>query len=133
MTIEVPVFYERRAYFPAWTHRGELSSQAKKLVKAIRNADREGLRPNDYHFESILALMSEIQHPRDDSEVSYINQIVELDLLLTDAFLLYGSHLIFGRIDPMQIDPNWFIKQSGVDMAQVLQEALATKRVEAAW
>jgi len=132
MTNEVFLFYERRAYFPAWIHKDKISSQAKKLVKAIRNSDHEGLRPDDYHLESILALMLEIQLSRDGTEVSDIDQLVELEFLLTDAFLIYGSHLIFGRIDPIQIDPNWFIRQSGVDMAQVLQEALATKRVKEA-
>ena len=37
---------------------------------------------------------------------------MDLELLLTDAFLLYGSDLLSGRINPGTIDPEYFTKQN---------------------
>jgi hypothetical protein len=51
-------------------------------------------------------------------------------LLLTDAFLLYGSHLLSGRINPETIDPEWFANRRGSDLSMVLEHALTENRIE---
>jgi murein L,D-transpeptidase YcbB/YkuD len=57
-------------------------------------------------------------------------QLVDLDLLLTDAFLIYGSHLLAGRINPEQIDPQWFTNRREADLAQLLENALSSNQIE---
>jgi murein L,D-transpeptidase YcbB/YkuD len=51
--------------------------------------------------------------------------LTDLDLLLTDAFLVYASHLLSGRINPETIDPEWRANRRGVDLVPVLEQALA--------
>jgi murein L,D-transpeptidase YcbB/YkuD len=60
------------------------------------------------------------------------SRIVDLDLLLTDAFLLYGSHLLAGRVNPETIDPEWSVERREVGLVEVLQAALDSNRIEEA-
>jgi murein L,D-transpeptidase YcbB/YkuD len=52
--------------------------------------------------------------------------------LLTDAFLIYGSHLVSGRVNAERIDPQWFANRREVDLVQVLEEALNSNEIEKA-
>jgi len=123
-------FYERRAYQPAWIGDNGPFPQVDSLLKAIREADREGLRPGDYHLARIESILTEMRQNREQQ--TNPNRIVDLDLLLTDAFLLYGSHLLAGRINPETIDPEWSIERREVDVVEVLQSALDSNRIEEA-
>ena len=57
------------------------------------------------------------------------DRLARLDLLLTDAFLLYGSHLLSGRVDPETLHPRWEATRRGADLATVLDDALASRKV----
>ena len=56
------------------------------------------------------------------------DSLAEFDLLFTDTFLTYGSHLLAGRLPPRKVDPDWAIKPRSRDLAAVLQEALTRIR-----
>ncbi len=128
--IVLPIFYERRVYQPAWTDSQGPLPQTETLLNAIRHADREGLRPGDYHLEKIEAILSELHQTPKLWEQPHPRQLVDLDLLLTDAFLIYGSHLLAGRINPEQIDPQWFANRREADLAQLLEDALSSNQIE---
>jgi murein L,D-transpeptidase YcbB/YkuD len=127
--VALPAFYERRAYRPAWTHKKGVLPDAKALLNAIQKAEEQGLWSVDYHLSKIEGLLSgtrtifKLPNPR---------LLVDLDLLLTDAFLIYGSHLVSGRINPERIDPQWFASRREVDLVQVLESALRSAEIEKA-
>lgn len=75
----------------------------RQLLEAIREADKEGLNSDDYHLKSIEELMNKIAN---SSSVS-VEDVAELELLLTDSFLLLASHLAAGKTDAENIDPQW--------------------------
>ena len=126
----LPTFYERRVYQPAWTDIQGPLRQTQALIDAIRDADREGLRPGDYHLDKIEAILSELQHKPGLWKQPDLGQLVDLDLLLSDAFLIYGAHLLSGRINPEQIDPQWFANRREADLAQLLAEALSSNKIK---
>jgi hypothetical protein len=95
----LPIFYERRVYQPAWTNSQGPLPQTETLLKAIRNAEREGLRSGDYHLEKIEAVLLELQQTSKFQNQPNPRQLVDLDLLLTDAFLICSSHMLAGRIN----------------------------------
>lgn len=74
-----------------------------QLLEKIRNIDREGLNPEDYHLNAIENLAERIIF----SEKPDADAMSELDILLTDAFILLTSHLSAGKTDPEKIDPQW--------------------------
>jgi len=128
--IVLPIFYERRVYQPAWTAIHGALPQADALIKAIRKADREGLRPGDYHLAQIEAILAELLPTAGIVKTPDPRRLVDLDLLLTDAFLILGSHLLAGRINPEKIHPQWFANRREADLAQLLEDALNSNRIE---
>jgi murein L,D-transpeptidase YcbB/YkuD len=126
----LPIFYERRAYQTAWTDSRGALPQTEKLLAAIRKADREGLRPGDYHLQKIEAILSQYLRTSQSMKKPDPHQLIDLDLLLTDAFLIYGSHLLGGRINPEDIYPQWFAHRREADLAQLLEDALDSNQIE---
>jgi murein L,D-transpeptidase YcbB/YkuD len=116
----LPRFYQRRTFTPAWIHEGRVGSSADDLLAAIRSADQEGLRSEDYHLGGIERLLQEARAPGGSATGAY----VDLELLLTDGFLLFGSHLLSGRVNPETLDPEWIATRREGDLAQVLEQAL---------
>ena len=128
-SVALPRFYEARVYQPAWSDNDGPRHQADALINAIHEADREGLRPDDYHLSSIEAIISEIRHHPFQRKFLNPRRLVDLDLLLSDAFLVYASHLLAGRINPETIDAEWHANRREADLAIVLQTALDTNRI----
>ncbi|MGA1797075.1 MAG: L,D-transpeptidase family protein [bacterium] len=123
-------FYGGRMFQPAWSDEHGPKHQAHSLINAIRCAQREGLNPEDYHrlcIEEMLARTGDDGHGFLDPQ-----GLADLDMLLTDAFLIYGSHLLSGKVDPETYKTRWNAENGEVDCVEVLCIALETDRVEEA-
>lgn len=131
-SVMLPLFYERRTYRPAWSDDKGPLPQVDALLRAIREADREGLRPKDYHLAKIETLWIEVRQHQEQKKPLNPRRFVDLDLLLTDAFLIYGSHLLAGRINPETLDAEWLANRREADLAKVLQDALDSNQIEEA-
>jgi murein L,D-transpeptidase YcbB/YkuD len=95
----------------------------------IVEAEQEGLRSEDYHSQAIVDLLKEVrQHYRTFLHIDPA-RLVDLDLLLTDAFLLYGTHLLFGRVNPETIQAQWYTERRQGDLVHALQQALDTNQI----
>ena len=128
--IVLPVFYEGRIYQPAWTGSHGVLPHTDSLLKALGQADREGLQPADYHLAKIKSVLAELNQSGQKLVNANQQQLVDLDLLLTDAFLIFGAHLIAGRTNPEQIDPQWVANRREADLARLLEGALESKQIE---
>jgi murein L,D-transpeptidase YcbB/YkuD len=117
-------FYQRRTFVPAWTDSTGALAVADSLVAAIQGATGEGLQPRDYHLGSIAAALARLRSPDPGSQPLDPPCLVDLELLLTDAYLLHGSHLLAGHVNPETIDPEWRATRRQADLAGVLQAAL---------
>ena len=126
----LPGFYVRRLYRPAWIDKRGPTRLVDDLVGALRGADLEGLRREDYHFAAIETLLAAVRPDTRRDGAIEPDQWAELDLLLTDAFLVYGSHLLAGRVNPETLEPEWVANRRGADFAAVLETALASGDVE---
>lgn len=124
-------FYEQRAYRLAWNGENGPLPQIDTFLKILTEADREGLRPKDYHLEHIKALTQTIRHLQEQSKPLDVERLVDLDFLLTDAFLLYASHTWSGRIAPATIHKGWYLERQNqeIDLVAVLQSALETGNI----
>jgi murein L,D-transpeptidase YcbB/YkuD len=117
-TIVVPDFYERRAFRPAWGKR----SSVDDLFRAIRDSEADGLDPGDYH----LTTLERLRHALDGNPRPMPATLADFDILLTDAVVRLGYHLMFGKVDPERIDPSWNMSRdiNGFEPAVVIQQAL---------
>ena len=119
-------FYVRRLYLPAWIDERGPTRLADDFVGCLCLADLEGLRPEDYHLTAVENLLAEARADFRKGEAIVADRWAELDLLLTNAFLVYGSHLLAGKVDPQSLDQEWVASRRGADFAAVLESALAT-------
>ncbi|UCG13374.1 MAG: L,D-transpeptidase family protein [Deltaproteobacteria bacterium] len=125
-------FYGRRAFRLAWISGETLSPQARSFIRVIQKADSEGLKPEDYHLVGIESLLEEMRLGTVKNHSLAPEKLMEFDLLLTDAFLTYASHLLDGRVNPETIYPDWRVYRQKEDLAEFLQYALDSANLESA-
>jgi len=128
--IVLPQFYLEREFRPAWFDERGFRPQLAALVRALNAADAEGLRPDDYHAGTIARLADSISARRAAGLPVLLQRWVDLDLLLTDAYLIYASHLVSGRLDPESKESIWGARGREVDIGRSLRVALDSNRVE---
>jgi len=126
----LPRFYERRLFRPAWIADDGPLPQVDSFVQSIQEADREGLRPESYHLSSIKSLLAELAETTIQKKPLSPEKLADLDLLLTDAFLIYSSHLLSGRVNPETIQAEWYAKSRKANLDRILQIALDAKQIE---
>jgi L,D-transpeptidase YcbB len=92
------------------------------LLDYIRQATRHGLNPSDYHLFLLEKYIGKtVLFMAMDTE-----EMMKLDVLLTDAFLLLGLHLYYGKVDSEKEGENWTIqrKEPELQLNRKLEEAL---------
>lgn len=124
----LPAFYGGRNYAPAWVDDRGPTPAAEKVLDLLRAADDEGLCPEDYHLpriEPLLRLAADYWRYGLLFDPVYM---ARFDLLLTDAWVLYASHQLEGRVRASEVHPDWRSKPRRLDRARRLQQALAAGR-----
>ncbi len=125
-------FYSERQFQPAWSRDEAVSDQAQRLMQALKESGREGLNPADYRIDQIESLLTQVMQHYDITNSVTVETWSELDMMLTDAFFAYGTHVSKGRLDPGKWFYQWIPYHRSVDLVQVLTEALDKKDVEGA-
>jgi len=125
----LPDFYRARNYAPAWTDDFGVLPHALSLVRAIQQSDREGLRPEDYWYPQIVKMLKATRQRRPKRDLLQPPVIVDLELLLANAFLTYGSHLLHGKLDPQKFHPAWIVNLPDPSLSAELQNAIDKERV----
>jgi murein L,D-transpeptidase YcbB/YkuD len=126
----LPDFYRARGFRPAWIDERLALGNARALLAAIRFVAEDGLEPANYHSAAIETLLAEIDaSARKGLRRVRPEALADLEMLLTDAFLLCGSHLVHGQVNPETIQSEWFIKGRVEDLAAALEKGLAENDV----
>lgn len=124
------IFYKRRDFKPAWMLDDIRLDQANDLVDIIEAAYLDGLTPDHYHLRTINALLEEVRENKSRKLIQNPETLVDLDLLLTDAFLLLSCHFSSGCVNPVTIKAEWFTKRGEIDAASILETAIEEHRVK---
>ncbi len=129
----LPDFYRARDFRPAWTDAGLVLADAAAFIDALRLVVEDGLDPENYHLATLEALLTEINTAKTKKGGSVRPEaLADLEMLLTDAFLLCGSHLVHGQVNPETNQSEWFVKGRYEDLAAVLEKGLAANNVPGA-
>jgi murein L,D-transpeptidase YcbB/YkuD len=86
--------YDRVGATLLWSTHGQISEQARDLVKILHAADAFGLAPSDYAADRLTATAGQLGSTSSDTDSA------QFDVLLTRAAVRLISHLHYGRIDP---------------------------------
>jgi len=121
--------YQAREGRPIWISiDGRLNASGSSLLSILRNADQEGLRPDDYHGQTLTDLID-----RPDLRTPFIpistRELIEP--LLTDAFLDYGLDLSLGSVEPGLIYSRWGNNRNLAGTTDALVDLLA--KAPAGW
>jgi len=114
---------EDQIILPKWGNMGKVD----EMLFVIRNISQEGLHPQDYHLSAIETLTERVF----TSDEPDIDAKVELELLLTDAYLLISTHLSAGKTDQETVDPRWMAAKRTPrhDLAQFVDSTIVHDRV----
>ena len=123
-------FYEKRDFIPLWTQDNGLTSQADQLFRAIEEADLDGLISEDYHLYQLKSLIIYFNQALLQRQSFDPEKQADLDLLLTDAFLLFSSHLLSGRVVPNTVDSTWLFFNPVSDITLILNSNAYSSRIE---
>lgn len=110
-TEEIYAFYSNREYEEVWSANGILTELAYELRFEIRQARFDGLNPMDYHLGLIDAFFTTVEANKKNTVPNDPAEMVDLDLLLSDAFFQLAIHLERGKVDPSQLKSVWGISQ----------------------
>ena len=122
-------FYRQRNFQPAWISNSDLQNTGQDLLSAIHDADLEGLNPKDYHVQLLDSMLHKFGMDLKTKVPVKIEYLMNLEILLSDAFLLFGNHLLSGRVNPETIDLEWLTVRPEADLIEILNEALSTGHI----
>ena len=115
----VQKFYEDRNWELAWTRDGKPTKTATTLIQLFTDADKKGLRPDDYdgqrwqdHLHSVNGT------PKNDDALS------QFDVAMTVTAIRYLNDLHLGRVNPQSLnfDIDVPAKRAGFDVATLLND-----------
>jgi murein L,D-transpeptidase YcbB/YkuD len=112
---------------PVWINSNLLGKNGYVLLNYIRQVTRHGLTPSDYHLFLLEKYIDQtVLFKAMDTE-----EMMKLDILLTDAFLLLGLHLYYGKVDSEKEGENWTLqrKEPELQLNRKLEEALTAGNI----
>lgn len=105
-------FYRDRAFEPIWN-----PDRLRELVRALETARSHALDPEDYRLSVLRSRIA--AGPVD----------LDTELLATDAFMLYGSHLHEGRVNPETLEAEWTANRRTTRMEVELNKAVSENAI----
>jgi murein L,D-transpeptidase YcbB/YkuD len=115
---QVISFYRPFTYQTAWVRNGQPTEQALALVEILQDADREGLRADDYDASRWAERLAALRRPHDDAEEA------RFDAALTICVMRYLSDLHVGRINPQHLGFEFDVSQKKLILAEFVRERL---------
>lgn len=111
-------FYRPSGYTPAWVREGKPTPQAVEMVQILQDADKEGLRADDYDASRWPDRLTLLKGPHDPAEER------RFDVALTVCVMRYLSDLHVGRINPQH--PGFAFDVSGkrLDLPDFIRQCL---------
>lgn len=112
-------FYKQRHFNPAWIEDEALSQAGKQIVEMLRTAYADGLDPRNYHTRQINSLLSQLNTSDDKGAI-----LANLDMTVSDGFLLYLNNIYYGTLDTKKVYPYWTGVKKPIDLVKQLDLAI---------
>jgi murein L,D-transpeptidase YcbB/YkuD len=122
--------YKQYNYVPMWSSPDGPLPQAYEMVEVIKDSYMEGLNPEAYKITEIENTLDKIKAVQDSGNSARPEDIAELDLLLTNAFLLYSKHILYGQVTPEQIDLELIFGERRIDLSELLVTSIKNNNVK---
>ena len=121
LTDSIKKFYAERENFPAWSN----TQLREGFIETLKKSEAEGLYFKDYHGEEIEVLETSLNSLKKKEKSKY-------DILLTDAFFKFSSHLLNGKTDPQRIHEIFDLPKNQAKLTLLLNTAISENDLEIA-
>ena len=112
--------YRERRFQPLWIHENTFPARALQLIRYFMEAPAHGLNPSWYHTATLQHLINGILTDADPSR-DQSERFARLELLLSDALLLYARHLRYGIFDPRELDRAYHLPVAGHGLRELVE------------
>src|SRR5579863_7316205 len=119
-------FYEPSSYTPAWIRDGHPTPQALAIIELLKQADSQGLDPEDYDGSRWADRLAGLEKPHDPG------QVASFDAALTVCLMRYISDRHIGKINPEHFKFGLDVEARKYDLPALLRERLVNGDVESA-
>jgi murein L,D-transpeptidase YcbB/YkuD len=126
---EILNLYRQREFLPIWFNGWQLKPEAQTLMDSLRNAGTHGLCGEDYllaELEGLLRIQTDFANQH--LPLSPVSLAV-IDLLLSQAFLTYATHMVEGQVDPALAHVDWRARRRKADLIKLLEYAIENRRL----
>jgi murein L,D-transpeptidase YcbB/YkuD len=115
-------FYQPTGYAPAWIREGQPTSQAVAIIEILKQADSQGLDPEDYDGSRWTDRLARLQktHAAGDGAI--------FDAALTVCLMRYISDCHIGKINPEHFKFGLSVEAKKYDLPAFLRERLVNGR-----
>lgn len=120
-------FYKDRNFTPVWLNEEGLNDLGNALPAQLAESRLHGLDPDDYHLHCINATITQLNNILLSPGELDPKGLADLDILMTDAFMIYASHLATGKVDPERLYPLWFSQKEKANIIAGLNHLLRSR------
>jgi L,D-transpeptidase YcbB len=115
-------FYQPSGYTPAWIRDGQPTSQALAIIELLKQADGQGLDPEDYDGSRWADRLARLQKPRQAGDGAIF------DAALTVCLMRYISDRHIGKINPEHFNFGLSVEAKKYNLPDFLRERLVNGR-----
>ncbi|MBW1940853.1 MAG: L,D-transpeptidase family protein, partial [Deltaproteobacteria bacterium] len=125
-------FYRNRQFIPVWIDENGPTPLGESFVRTLESTETHGLHPDDYHYACIRAWMDSFHIFSQNKIPINSKESANLDIVMTDAFMIFASHLVEGKVDPEHLYPQWISGKRKANVFAVLHNLLEHRSLERA-
>lgn len=118
-------FYQPSDYGLAWVTGNQPTPQALAVIQLLQNADKKGLRPEDYDASRWA---DRIAHLAQSTPPVLADDSVRFDVALTVSAMRYVSDMHNGRINPRYFDFGLRVNRRAYKVADFLRTQVANSK-----
>jgi murein L,D-transpeptidase YcbB/YkuD len=115
-------FYQPSDYAPAWVRNGQPTPQALGIINVLKQADTQGLDPEDYDGSRWADRLAHMQNPQQ------AGQDAIFDAALTVCLMRYISDRHIGRVNPQHFKFGLSVEEKKYDLPAFLRDRLVNGR-----
>ncbi|HEY6253308.1 MAG TPA: peptidoglycan-binding protein, partial [Candidatus Angelobacter sp.] len=122
---QVRDFYQPSDYALAWITGNQPTAQARAMIQLLQNADKKGLRPDDYDASRWADRLAQLAQP---APQAIQDESARFDLALTVCAMRYISDLHNGRINPKYFDFGLRVNHRSYKVADFLRTQVVSAK-----
>ncbi len=122
--------YKNNNYEPLWITDMGVKRVTRDFIAVLQKAGIEGLFPGEYNLSLIKYCLLQVTGEENNSQIDKINTFIHTELLLTDAFFIYASDVINGRLSADKRERVWVKENDKIDLKTLLTKVIRENDID---